>query len=91
MGNIERTPVNYDAAMRALEASERLVSRFCKALGEPIPEDAIARSEQLQGAVEALREAHETLVQHIEEGAPQTGAYAVERQLTRALRAIGGR
>jgi hypothetical protein len=30
---------------------DMLVSRFCKALGEPIPEDAIRRAEQLAGAV----------------------------------------
>jgi hypothetical protein len=33
---------------------DMLVSRFCKALGEPIPEDAIRRAEQLAGAVKTL-------------------------------------
>lgn len=62
MGNIERSGWDYEGrVVEAMAAQDQIIARFCKALGEPIPEDAITRAEQLQGAVEAMEVARSAL------------------------------
>lgn len=53
MANVEHRGWDYEGrVVEAMADLDRTIARFCKALGEPIPEDAIRRAEQLRGAVD---------------------------------------